>query len=63
MSHLDSKRDIDVQKIKVKNAIFELLALSHFCPCIYFYNIHINVYGSLLSVQIYIMYIDTTNNQ
>ena len=47
MSNLYSKRDIDVQKIKikVKNAIFEFSAWSLVCPCIYFYNIYINVYG------------------
>ena len=62
MSNPYSKRDIDVQKIKVKNTIFEFLAWSHVYLCIYVYNIYINVYGSLLDIQIHVMYIDTTNS-
>ena len=31
MSNYYSKRNIDVQKIKVKNAFFEFSALSHIC--------------------------------
>ena len=62
MSNLYSKRYIHVQKIKVKNYIFEFSAWSHVYLCIYFYNIYINVQGSLLGIQIDIMYIDTTNS-
>ena len=43
LSIYHSKRDIDVQKIKVKNAIFVFSALSHVFPTIYFYNIYINI--------------------
>ena len=46
MSNYHSKQDIDVQKIKVKNAFFEFSALQHICLCIYFYNTYINVYIS-----------------
>ena len=45
MSNFYIKRDISVQKIKVKNVIFEFPAWSNVCPCIYFYNIYINVYA------------------
>ena len=62
MSNPFSRRDIDVQKIKVKNTIFEFSDWSHVYLCIYFYNIYINVYGSLLGIPIHIMYIDTTNS-
>ena len=61
MSNPYSTGDIDVQKIKVKNTIFEFSAWSHVYLCMYFYNIYINVWGSLLGIQIHIMYIDTTN--
>ena len=44
MSNYYSKQDIDVQKIKVKNALFEFCALSHICLSIYFYNTYINEY-------------------
>ena len=40
-----SKGDIDVQKIKVKNAIFVFSVSSHVFPFIYFYNTHITIYG------------------
>ena len=63
MSNHHSKRDIDVQKIKVKNVFFEFSALSYICPYIYFYNTDNNVYGCLLSIYMYIMYIGTTNSQ
>ena len=38
-----SKRDIDVQKIKVGNAFFLFSALSHVFPFIFFNDIYINV--------------------
>ena len=41
-----SKRDIDVQKIKVENTFFVFSASSHVFPFIYFYNIYVNVYRS-----------------
>ena len=40
-----SKRDIDVQKIKVENAIFVFSALSHVFPTIYF----------IISISIYVI--------
>ena len=57
-----SKRDTDVQKIKVENAIFVFSALSHVFPTIYFYNIYINICDYSLSIQKHIMQIDTTNS-
>ena len=41
-----SKRDIDLQKIKVENTFFVFSASSHVFPFMYFYNIYINVYRS-----------------
>ena len=58
----DSKRDIDVQKIKVENAIFVFSALSHVFPTIYFYNIYINICDYQLSIQKHIMQLDTTKS-
>ena len=62
LSIYHSKRDIDVQKIKVENAIFVFSALSHVFPTIYFYNIYINICNYKLSIQKHIMQIDTTNS-
>ena len=45
MSISYSKEDIDVQKIKEKNAFFVFLAFSNAFPFIYFYNTYINIYG------------------
>ena len=56
------KRDIDVQKIKVENAFFytRLHHKSFFSIC--YYDIHIIVYGSLLSIRKCPMESDTTNS-
>ena len=51
-----------LKKIKVKNALFVYLAMSHVFLSIYYYNIHITVYESLLSIQICLMQINTTNS-
>ena len=62
LSIYHSKRDIDVQKNKVENAIFVFSALSHVFPTFYFYNIYINICDYELSIQKHIMQIDTTNS-
>ena len=44
-----SKWDIDVQQIKVENALCVFSALSHVFPFIFFYDIYINVCDYQLS--------------
>ena len=61
LSIYQSKRDIDVQKIKVENVFFVFSALTHVFPSIYFYNIYINICDYYLSIQKH-MQIDTTNS-
>ena len=61
MSNFYSKQDTRVKIIREKN-VFLALLVTCLSMYIYLYNIYTNVYGSQLSVQIYITYIDTTNN-
>ena len=62
LSICHSKRDIDVQKIKVENAFFVFSALSHVFPSIYFYDIYTTVCDKKLSIQKHIIQIDSTNS-
>ena len=57
-----SKRDIDVQKIKVENAFFVYSAMSHVFLSIFYYDISIIEYGSLLGIQICLMQFNTMNS-
>ena len=46
-----SKRDIDVKKKKVENAFFVYWATSQVFLSIFYYDIYIIVYGSILSIK------------